>query len=230
LRSAYPDQAALTSFWNGILIPTDFVLPVGSSDPNYGSGIKATRMTSANLIPGVTSTAQRLNGQNAWIVYDLEASAPGVTESQELQDELKDYVNSVRTAAAAVHANGGKLVFTPTYPDILTYGAGFAPYCDLINMQISPYTPGYEGRVESCTRIVKTANPEAIVLVQLGALTGTSPEQNTDPADAIVAWNSVRNIVDGLLIDYVNSPDPIPILKQFCAAILTPQRSRRFRP
>lgn len=164
----------------------------------------------------MTATAERLKGQGAWIVYDLEAPPPGANAPQELQDELK---KSVKTAGEVVHANGGKLMFTPTYPAILKYGARFAPYCDMINMQISHYTPGYAGRVEETTRIIKAANPKAIVLVQIGSISQTSPKQNTDPEESIKAWNSVRDIVDGVLPYYVNDPDPIPILKRFCDVI-----------
>ena len=197
------------------------VLPVSSSDPNYGTGFKAKRLTlSGGLLHGVTAAADRLKGQGAWIVYDLEGARPGPNVPKELQDELKDYVSSVKTAGDAVHKNGGKLMFTPTYPDILKYGARFAPYCDMINMQISSYTPGYAARVKETAQILRAANPKAIVLVQLGAISQTSPKQNTDPKQAIEAWKSVRSIVDGVLPYYVNDPNPIPMLKQFCDAIL----------
>jgi disulfide oxidoreductase YuzD len=160
---------------------------------------------------------QNQQGQSAYIGYDPEWFED--RESSTPEAEYKDYVNSVRTASGYARDNGFKFLLTPLYGDIKDHAKEFAPYVDVVALQIPHFTRNYSTAVQTAVNDIKSVNPDAIVLVQLIPTNDTSSKLNNDVEVIIDAYNSVRDHVDGVLVYYYDSPNPAPILDQFYQGI-----------
>ena len=130
----------------------------------------------------------------------------------------------MKKASEIAHRNGFKFLLTPLYQDIRKYDTQFAPYCDMVNLQIPHFIPDYAAAVQRAVTNIRKANPKAVVMVQLQPVSRTSREKtNTHPKEIIQAWKSVSHLVDGVLVFYYKDPDPIPILNEFYDSALATQ-------
>jgi hypothetical protein len=208
------DQASLYSLFSSFLTDKDYVFPIKTKSLDYGYKLPGQQMAGAGLLSNMNTAVDKYKGKVSWLVYDLEWSPNMPNGPPELQGEYQDYVNSVKQASTIAHDNGFKLLLTPQYSDVQKYDKQFAPYVDMVNLQIPPTVANYVSAVQTATNDIKSVNPKAIVLVQLIPRDGMT-KANGDPTSIINAWNSVKNYVDGVFVFYYSTPDPVPILKQF---------------
>jgi len=219
VRPDFPDQMAMMNFLRPRLTDRDFFLPLTGRGPSYASDLPGQRLYPAGNLEGIKRHIGRVNdkGRNGWIVFDLELPPPGKKVSPELEAAHKDFVKSVENASTLCRENGWKFMLTPVYPDIRKYSAQFAPFCDAVVLQIPHSLPDYRGAVQAAIDQIKPANPKCLVFVQIGPRSRASGlKKLNDDFDGLTrSWNSVHDLVDGILVYYFNEPDPLPGLTRF---------------
>jgi hypothetical protein len=161
--------------------------------------------------------SQVRQGESTYIGYDPEWFEGGNNTTPEA--EYKDYVNSVKKASQYAHDNGFKFLLTPLYSDIKKHAKEFAPYVDVVVLQIPHFTRNYSTAVQTAVQDIKSINPNAAVLIQLIPKDEPMSKQNGVPTSVIDAYNSVREYVDGVLFYYYAHPNPVPVIEQFYQGI-----------
>jgi hypothetical protein len=217
VRPDFPDQTAMMNFLKQRLTEKDFYLPLPGRGPSYAADLPGQRLYPAGNLEGIKRQIGRVKVGSGWIVFDLELPPPGVKVSPELEAAHKNFVKSVENASKLCRESGWKFLLTPVYPDIKRYAAQFAPFCDAVVLQVPHSLPDYRNAVKAAIDQIKPANPNCLVFVQIGPRSRASglKKLNDDFEGLTRSWNSVHDLVDGILVYYFNEPDPLPGLKRF---------------
>jgi hypothetical protein len=221
VRPDFPDQTAMMNFLKQRLTDRDFYLPLPGRGPRYAADLPGQRLYPAGNLEGIKRQIGRVKEGSGWIVFDLELPPPGMKVSPELEAAHKDFVKSVENASKLCRESGWKFMLTPVYPDIKRYAAQFAPFCDAVVLQVPHSLPDYRNVVNAANDQIKSANPKCLVFVQIGPRSRASglKKLNDDFEGLTRSWNSVHDLVDGILVYYFNEPDPLPGLKRFYEGI-----------
>lgn len=206
VRGDVEDKKSLSKLFQKYLTSDDYILPILSDDWNYIEDVPGNRMISAGTLSELESKIQKFTGKVNWAVYDLEPGSP--------PEELDDYVNSVKKAYELAHKNNMNLLLTPAFQDIKKYDSQFAPYVDMVNLQIPHFVKDYPSAVNTAVNNIKEINPNALVTIQLIPREGAE-KINGNPDEIIKTWDLVKDKVDGVLVFYYKDPNPVPILDKF---------------
>ena len=137
----------------------------------------------------------------AYICYDPEhwAATPA--------DEQTDLVDWVRRAGEAVRASGRIFMLTPDKEFNQELAGNLAPFADIYDLQgqgSQREIPRYREYYRKIVPQVRRANPAAVVLCQI-----TVSRQGWTAEEAMTAWDSVKDQVDGVVVWYAAKPESL---------------------
>lgn len=143
----------------------------------------------------------KLGRDVAYICYDPEhwPTTPA--------DEQTDLADWVRRAGEAVHASGRIFMLTPDLAFNQELAGRLAPFVDIYDLQgqgSQREVPRYREYYQKVVPQVRQANPAAVVLCQI-----TVSRPGWTAAEAMAAWNSVKDQVDGVVVWYAAKPESL---------------------
>ena len=188
MRADYDNQYELVELYSTYWNEGDIAL----SHPNeenleYTMQLPGQHGVQYFSVSEIRSNVATLKAEGVDIVsYDLE-------KEYSSNSDLKDPVASVKTASEIVHQYNMKFMITPSIMLTADFGAQFAPFVDIYNIQaqsLQSRPNEYNNFVEQTVRELRSANPEISISAQVSTARGSLENMKKSIA-------SVIDIVDG---------------------------------